>query len=169
MTAQAHTEKRQTRLTGRHVLYMLLGFFGFIMVINGVFIFYAVDSWPGLSTRDAYRKGLAYNETLEAAKAQAARGWQSRIRFTAQGERRGLLSVSIRGRESQAISGLQVTAHMVRPTHEGFDQNVRLQHIQSGLYQNTVAFPLPGRWQVVIQAIEAGNIVYRVKQELMIK
>ena len=48
-------------LTGRHVLYMILGFFGVVLLANVVFVYLAMDTFTGLATEGAYVKGLSYN------------------------------------------------------------------------------------------------------------
>ncbi|MHA1599926.1 MAG: FixH family protein, partial [Alphaproteobacteria bacterium] len=45
-------------LTGRHVLIMVLAFFGLVIAANVIFVVLAWQSWSGLSTDDAYRRGL---------------------------------------------------------------------------------------------------------------
>jgi nitrogen fixation protein FixH len=54
-----------------------------VVVVNAVMITYAIGTFPGLQTEDAYRKGLAYNRTLAAAREQEERGWQATVRFEA--------------------------------------------------------------------------------------
>ena len=61
-------------VTGRHVLMMMLGFFGVIFAVNGVFAFLAIDTFTGLETEQAYLKGLDYNRTLTAAAEQRTTG-----------------------------------------------------------------------------------------------
>ena len=56
--------------TGRTVLTALLITFGIVFAVNGVFVYFAVSTWPGLSQSDAYEKGLRYNEVIRAALAQ---------------------------------------------------------------------------------------------------
>ena len=63
-------------MTGRKVLAMLLGFFALIVLVNGVFIFYALNSFSGLSTENAYVKGLNFNRSLAQDRAQRDAGWQ---------------------------------------------------------------------------------------------
>jgi nitrogen fixation protein FixH len=64
-------------ITGRHVLYAMLIFFGVIFVVNGVFIYLARSTFTGVSTEDAYHKGLAYNDVIRAAGSQHTLGWQA--------------------------------------------------------------------------------------------
>ncbi|QLH39782.1 MAG: FixH family protein [Defluviicoccus sp.] len=52
-----------------------------VVAVNVVLITYAIGTFPGLDTEDAYRKGITYNQTLAAAHEQEARGWQADIQF----------------------------------------------------------------------------------------
>ena len=68
-------------LKGRHVLMALIAFFGIMLIANGIFVYFAVATFSGGDTSNAYRKGLNYNETLAAAERQAARGWQTQLAY----------------------------------------------------------------------------------------
>ena len=63
------------QITGKHVLFILFGFFGVMLAVNGVFVHFATATFSGVSTEDAYRKGLHYNETIAAFQVQQATGW----------------------------------------------------------------------------------------------
>ena len=62
-------------LTGKHVLFLFVLFFGIIFVVNARLIYLSQSSWTGLETHDAYRKGLKYNQQLSSSEAQNTRGW----------------------------------------------------------------------------------------------
>ena len=94
-------------LTGRHVLIAILAFFGVIFAVNGVMTYIALDSFSGLATEDAYRKGLRYNEQIAAADAQAAKGWRVDVDYR---ERSGRISLTVRDKDELPLRSLQVTA-----------------------------------------------------------
>ena len=52
-------------LKGWHVLLMLVGFFGFMFVVNGIFLWAAITSFPGEDEQKSYMQGLHYNEIAE--------------------------------------------------------------------------------------------------------
>ncbi|MEQ8196350.1 MAG: FixH family protein [Rhodospirillales bacterium] len=169
MKARASSAKQRAPLTGKHVMMMMLGFFGLIIVVNGIFMYFALDSWPGLGAQDAYRKGLAYNETLQAAERQNKLGWRSETAFVARGNNAGRLRVDIRDAQNRAVTGLAVTARLVRPTHEGYDQTVPLKADAQDAYAADVTLPLPGRWRMTIEARKNAHAPYRIERELMVK
>ena len=57
-------------IEGRHVLMGLIAFFGVMLLANGIFVYFAVATFSGGDTSNAYRKGLNYNDTLAAAELQ---------------------------------------------------------------------------------------------------
>ena len=62
---------------GRHVLIGLVAFFGVMLLANGIFLYYALETFPGGDTSDPYRKGMHYNDTIAAAARQAEQGWRT--------------------------------------------------------------------------------------------
>ena len=112
---------------------------------------------PAWKRDDAYRKGLAYNTTLAAARAQQERGWQAEVAFTprtdeARAATAAELTVGFVDRDGQPLRDLDVVAVLIRPTSEGIDVSVELDHRGQGVYGAAVALPLPGQWDVRIVA-----------------
>jgi nitrogen fixation protein FixH len=169
MSPKTTSAKHRSPLTGRHVLMMMLGFFGFIFLVNGIFMYFALESWPGLGTPDAYRKGIAYNDTLKAAERQNELGWRGETAFIAAGKQSGRLQVAIRDDQNRDVAGLTVTARLTRPTHGGYDRTVALSPGAENRYQADVSLPLPGRWHMNLEAGRNGRIHYRIEHELMIQ
>ena len=73
MTGMADLQTTGRRITGRQVLFGILGFFGVVFAANGAFIFFALDSFTGLATDSPYQRGIEYNQTLAAAAEQRHR------------------------------------------------------------------------------------------------
>jgi nitrogen fixation protein FixH len=130
---------------------------GMLLVIgvNAVMAAYAIGTFPGFESEDAYRKGLAYNETIAAARVQDQRGWQIDLRFTPSddpGGHGGDLDVAIVDRTGDPVRGLEVKADLIRPTRGGVDTSFMLGDRGAGLYGTTIAAPLPGQWDARIVA-----------------
>lgn len=126
----------------------------FVVLINGIMVYIALSTWTGLETERHYDKGLAYNENLAAARAQAELGWLVDVAYTPSpiaGDP-GELAVTVTAAGDRPLVDLDVTALLIRPTHEGFDQEVRLDHAGAGVYKGPVAIPLPGQWDARIHA-----------------
>jgi nitrogen fixation protein FixH len=156
-------------LTGRHVLYMVLGFFGVVLLANVVFVYLAMDTFTGLATEGAYVKGLSYNDVLEEAEAQDALGWRVEIERQALGPRRWQLTAAFRDREGGPIEDLSVQLEVRRPTQEGFDALLDLAPLGGGRYGVEHEFPLVGQWDLRIVAFEGAAPVYRSEQRAWVK
>ena len=62
--------KGSFKITGWHVLFSVIAFFGVITAVNAVMISYAVKSFPGEDQKKSYMQGLQYNKVLEEKKLQ---------------------------------------------------------------------------------------------------
>jgi len=160
-------------ITGRMVLVGMLAFFGVIFAANGALVFFALDSWPGLSTEKAYEEGVAYNRTLEAQAVQARLGWSSAVAFTATkkdgvGPAKGLLGLRLTGPNKSPVTGVDVRVHVRRPVREGFDVTIALKETAPGRYAAPLAVALAGRWYADVDVRRKGKPVYRLRHEIMV-
>jgi nitrogen fixation protein FixH len=154
-------------LKGRHVLMALVVFFGVMLIANGIFVYFAVATFSGGDTSNAYRKGLDYNETLAAAERLAARGWQSQIAYD---DRTGRLSLTVRDRHAVPVTGLGIEAALSRPASDREDRAVRLTEAEPGIYAAEVKLA-PGLWVIAVapsEVSDASEPVYRLKHRLFV-
>lgn len=140
-------------MTGRKVLAMLLGFFGFIILVNGIFIYFALTSFSGLSTQNAYVKGLNYNSTLESARLQKAAGWQvtATAGRTAPG-RELVLDVRIKDRHGRPLEDVVLSGELRRPTHAGSDLALEFRAMGPGDYRAIAGTRAAGQWDLRLLA-----------------
>lgn len=154
-------------LKGRHVLVALVAFFGVMLIANGIFVYFAVATFSGGDTSNAYRKGLEYNETLAAAERLAARGWQNEIVYD---DRAGRLSLTVRDRHAVPVTGLGIEAALSRPATDKEDRAVRLTETEPGIYAAEIKLA-PGLWVIAVAPSEASvtsEPVYRLKHRLFV-
>ncbi|MFZ1415072.1 MAG: FixH family protein [Defluviicoccus sp.] len=134
-----------------------------VIAVNAVLVIFAVGTFSGLETTDHYRKGLAYQDALDATARQAERGWSVQIDFqprpaggdgsgASDGQSRGELALVFADRDGAPLERLEVEAQLVRPTQSGFDQTVVLDGEGGGRYRTSILFPMPGQWDLRILA-----------------
>ncbi|MBT8002641.1 MAG: FixH family protein [Rhodospirillales bacterium] len=152
--------------TGRRVLFCMLGFFGVIFVVNGIFVYMATTTWTGLSTENAYKKGIRYNDTLDAARAQDQLGWQSKV---AVGKGSDNLIAQFKAKDGAPVTGLKIIGTAVRPTHEGYDKKLIFVETQSGTYVANGRLPLKGNWRIELVATSSDGKSFRVNHTLLVK
>jgi nitrogen fixation protein FixH len=135
-------------LKGRHVAFILMGMFGTIFAVNGVFAYFAVSGFPGLETQGAYRKGLAFNAQIERSEVLKTLGW------TMSADRSGSDRLTLRftGKTGEAlrVSGVEVT--LFHPTYARGDKNLTVTAQATGIVVAALDPLEKGQRQLRIQA-----------------
>jgi len=145
-------------------LLMFLGFFACVFLVNGIFVYYATDTWRGLDTKDAYVKGLAYNETLARAEAQRALGWQ--VSVALDGDRPVL---TLADRQGMPLDGLEVTGIARHPVDEHGDQALAFLAIGRGIYRTDGVLPQKGQWDLRVEVARPDAVPFLIEQRLWLK
>ena len=150
-------------LTGRHVLAIIVAFFLVIFAVNGVFVYVSLQSHPGVTSDDAYRKGLDHNRTLDHAARQTERGWTARIAVAD-----GIVEVRLSDHAGAPVTGLAVRGEARRPVHDRADTELTLRETDTGRYRaDGIKLPA-GRWELVFTAKAAGLSDYRIEGSVMV-
>ncbi|MEH6545470.1 MAG: FixH family protein [Sneathiella sp.] len=163
------TQVAGKKLTGRHVAFMLAGFFGLMFAVNGVFVYFALNSFSGVSVSDAYRRGLAYNEELQAKEEQNARGWQHSLEFEQLGDDTGIIRLRLLDPDKRPIANLSILGTLRRPVIEEADKSVAFVYADQ-LYITDLSDLEKGQWDITIQVQGGGYAVpYRLDKRIWVK
>ena len=143
----------------RWIPWMIVGFFAVFMLLDAVFVYLAMSSHRGVVTEKAYEKGLAYNETVAAADAQQALGWQGEIAVAGRSgvEEPATIGFILRDAKGALRSGAEVQAKLIRPTQAGYDRVLLLEETEPGHYIGNVHIPLAGQWDIRVAATWQGR------------
>lgn len=141
-------------ITGRHVLFLMLGFFGIIIATDAYLVYKAVSTFGGVETQDAYRKGLQYNQRIADARVQSDLGWTEKAQIDAT---TGELKVAITDRDGKAVEGLTMRAVVGRPATNAEDRTVALTPVASGVYAAALGDIEPGNWVATLTAGKSGT------------
>jgi len=151
------------------VLLSLLAFFGVVFLVNGIFFWFARDSWTGLSTEDAYRKGIAFNDQLSRADAQRNLGWTTETEYASAGPGEGRLVFALKASDGQPVRNREVLVMFRRPVTEGIDFATALRSDDMGRYVADITPPAPGQWDVRIEVSRPGTLPYLVETRIWSK
>lgn len=132
------------RLTGRHVLLMLVGFFGVMLVANAAFVIVAVRSFPGESEKKSYLQGVRFNETLAARAEQERLGWRAEIA----GFDRNHVEVRFFDVSGSPVVGLSVAGDLRRPAFNGADRALIFYETAPGVYRAEMNALAKGGWDL---------------------
>lgn len=142
------------RLTGRQVLFILIGFFGVMLVANLTMVYFAMDSWTGLTAKKSYAQGIQYNTTLADAERQKALGWSLNVESTLGRDGQASFRMMLADKTGAPLRGHQVKAVLQRPTHENDDHQVTFAQQADGAYIAAVDGVAQGNWKLLIQFLD---------------
>ncbi len=148
--------------------WLFVGLFGIVVAVNGVMIWLAVGTFPGLVTDRPYDRGLAYNRNLEAAAAQEALGWEARLAARLEGPTTALFELELRDRDGLPVDHAEVRAEVRRPVGTGLDFDLVLEPIGPGRYRAATAMPQLGAWDVHL-VVERGLALFVVDQRFVLR
>ncbi|MBV1693020.1 MAG: FixH family protein [Hyphomicrobiales bacterium] len=156
-----------TELKGIHVLMTLLAFFGVVFAVNFYFLHAALKTYGGVVAVEPYRKGLAYNDRIEADTRQKEAGWSSALDVAASGR----IAFELRDAASGAVSGRMVTVTLGRPATQRFDRVVGLAETAPGRYEAAGEALPEGTWVAGVDVRERADAdpVYRIRRRLWLK
>ncbi|WP_428642669.1 FixH family protein [Roseibium sp.] len=169
MTMVQSNMKDPKPLTGRTVLFWLLGFFGVIFAANAVFIYLALGSFPGVVVESSYEAGQAYNQEIAAAKDQEKLNWQVSGEFVRTGDGAGKLVVSAADADGSPLYGVELQALLRNPVHDGADVEVAFTADGGGRYVGEVENLAAGNWTLVLEINRDGERKFKSENRIFVK
>ncbi|MEM8771337.1 MAG: FixH family protein [Pseudomonadota bacterium] len=156
------------RLTGKHVLAMLIGFFLVILTANVIFINFAVRTFPGEKEEKSYLQGLNYNDRLAARAEQAALGWTATIEEALLVGNQVELKMTIVSADGAPLRGLNVDGALSRPASKAQDRSIVFVETGNGEY--VASSPAAsGVWILEGKAVNNRDDVFEFSSRLMLQ
>ncbi|OXT01721.1 hypothetical protein B7H23_01810 [Notoacmeibacter marinus] len=150
--------------TGRHMLMVMIAFFGVVISVNLTLAFLASKSWTGLVVKNSYVASQNFEKERALQAAQIARGWKIGANVDD-----GFLTVTLKDGDGKAVERATVTAALTGVMYDRDDQIVELPPLSSGGYGRQVKLHA-GEW-VAKLAVDAegtepwqGSIRFSVPQ-----
>lgn len=129
----------------------LAGFFGTVAAVDGLFIYLAVTSNPGLAVDRPYERGLAHNAVLAEAERRRALGWTVEPRL-----RDGAVEVSARD-AAGPLTGAAIAGTLLRPSRAGLDRPLAFTPAGPGRWTAALPKAQPGLWELDITITRGGD------------
>jgi len=155
-------------LTGRTVLFALIGFFGLVFGVNLIMMKLAIDTLPGTEVDSAYRASLAYEGQIVAAHEQNRRNWKVDAHVERAADGSASVRVEARDGSGRPMPGLIFLGRLERPTDRRADREVTLAEISSGSYRGSAVAVPPGQWDLVLEGDVAGQRMFRSKNRIVL-
>jgi nitrogen fixation protein FixH len=149
----------------------LIGWFalvGTFLAVNGVMIYFAITTNPGLVVEDYYDRGQYYEHNLASKLAQDP-GWALRAEVPndVKAGQAQVLRFVVSDTAGQPVAVDGATFYAYRPSDVGRDFSSPMEREAPGRYAVTVNFPLIGVWDTLFTA-RRGEDEQAVGQRLIV-
>ncbi len=165
---QIFRRDKPREVTGRTVLFWLLGFFGFVMVVNAVMVKAATSTFGGLETGSSYKAGLMFKQEIASAERQTALHWRVDGKLTRDKAGDAVLDVAVHDAKGAALTGLTAMARLAHPADARQDREVPLSRTGAGAFHGAVP-AAPGQWELVLDFDRDGERVFRSRSRVTLK
>jgi nitrogen fixation protein FixH len=154
------------RLSGRTVLFSLIGFFAVVIGVNITMMTLAISTMPGTEVESPYLAGIKYNSEISAARAQDARGWRMTSHVDRAGDGRAVVTIEARDRDGTPLTGLALSVRLARPADWRADRAFTLGERSAGRYSGEAGDVAAGIWDVEVEADRGGERLFRSKNRV---
>lgn len=154
--------KNPAEFTSKHMLGLMLAFFGVVIAVNLTLVTFARTSWTGLVVENTYVASQQFNEHAAAGRAQAALGWKGSL-VIANGDIRYRLADA----SGAPIAMRGVTVKFRRPAYAAEDEAIALAKVADGTFAATRSVR-DGIWIVETDADVDGQRPYREVHRIVI-
>lgn len=137
---------RPREFTGRHMLAVMIAFFGVIIGVNLTLAWFANNSWSGLIVANGYVASQEFNRSEERIRAQALLGWRAGLAHDG-----GTLTVTMTARDGTPLPGLALQGILRRPVTAREDVALVFKASGSGAYA-APAMLAKGQWELEVSA-----------------
>lgn len=151
------------QFTGRHMLMILIAFFGVVIAVNLLLAYYANSTWSGLVTANGYDASQSFNADERRARAQQAEGWTTKLSHAD-----GVITLAFTGKSGEPLHNLNIVASVGRPTTDSQDQKLTFSETAPGTY-TAPAKLATGIWDVMTDTTGDGEQNYRKTFEIIVK
>lgn len=159
-------QRKKTReITGRTVLFSLIGFFAVVMGVNAVLVKAATSTFGGVEVSSSYKAGLMFKDEVAQANRQEGRHWLVAGKLTRDGAGEAVLDVTAKDGAGVPLSGLRVVARLAHPADERQDRVITLDRIGSGEFRGT-AQAQSGQWELLLDLYRDEERVFRSRSRV---
>ena len=151
------------KFTGKHMLAIMIAFFGVIVAVNLTMAMLANRSWTGLVVKNSYVESQKFNAKLAQSRQQADLGWRGKIMSTAGG-----VSATLTDGDGNDVSVDELAINFGRPVSEAQDAKVLLKRSTGGSYFGPVDLAA-GFWNAEIVARHSGARDWRMNYRILVR
>ena len=145
------------RFTGRHMLIVMVAFFGTVIAVNVTMAMFATRTFGGTVVDNSYVASQKFNGWLKEAEKERALGWKAEAKRLADGK----VAVTLHGAQG---SGLTLKANAWHPLGRLPDQPITFVRQTDGSFLSNEVLP-KARWRLRLEA-NTGSQRWRTEQDI---
>lgn len=148
--------------TGRHMLAVVLAFFGVIISVNAVMAVAATGTFSGVIVKNSYVASQNYNRLKAEAAALPGASWSLDVAAPD-----GLLAVGLVDDDGALKRDLDVRVAAGRPSSIAEDRMLDLRETADGYHADDAL--APGQWLIEVAAWRGGDLVFREQRRVFVR
>ena len=145
------------QITGRHVLFYMLLFFGVVIGANLTMAYFATGTWSGLVVPNSYVASQQFNNVLDQAEKQKALGWQHDFTMD-----NGKFQFTLTDKDGHLVPLDAVVLHAGHPATEFEDRTIELTKVVGGTFEAPNDLP-SGAWNLEIRAAVKDGTEWKLR------
>lgn len=160
----------RVQFKGWHALLWFLGFFAFMFVVNGIFLWTAIRTFPGEDVEKSYLAGIDFNQEIARRTQQANAGWGAEIGVSRQIQSREI-HVRLIQKDGSQLAESGATLMLRHPANRNLDRMLEVKSAGGGLLTASLEGVEPGRWTAQISADvdpEADGFEFKASREIIV-
>jgi nitrogen fixation protein FixH len=162
------TRQKTRELTGKHVLFWLVGFFAMVFAVNGVLVKAATSTFGGVETSSSYKAGLMFKQDIAAAEEQDALHWRVDGKIARHAGGAAVLDISARNDAGSPLAGLDAMARLAHPADERLDRLVTLDRVGPGQFHGETQANA-GQWELIIDLYRGDVRMFRSRSRVSLR
>jgi len=141
-----------------------------VLSVNFFMVSMAIVTNPGLVVDDYYEQGKRMDVILAEQKKMEKIGWQLEVDMPILSEGKSdQVKLSVKDKEGKALEVETAILYFYRPSDRNLDGQVVMNKVDgTGLYEQTFALPLKGKWDLIME-VTKGDIRFNVGRSIMVQ
>ncbi|HTO30565.1 MAG TPA: FixH family protein [Pararhizobium sp.] len=156
-------QRQAKEFTGRHMLLIMVAFFGVIIAVNVTMARFAGSSFGGLVVENSYVASQEFNGKLEQGREQVALDWTPDFSIVD-----GTIRYRLTDCDGNAVPVSSVSVQFRHPSYEAADLTIGLQPKGDGAFEAAHA-ARNGIWDVEIDSEVGRKVPYRDIRRITIR
>lgn len=162
------TLRKPRELTGKHVLFCFLGFFGVVFAVNAVLVKAATSTFGGVETSSSYQAGLMFEQDVARAEQQDALHWRVNGKLARGHAGEARLDISARDSKDVPLAGLTARARLAHPADGRLDRIIVLSGTSAGQFHGEVQAQ-SGQWELIVDLYRDDTRAFRSRSRVTLR